>query len=141
MLVVVVVLLVQVIDVGVNKVMVELFKIVDILQKMLDFGLEGLIDYIKIIGLFWQKVKNVMKMFQILVDDYGGEVLCSCVVLESLLGVGWKIVNVVLNMWWKYLVQVVDIYIFCVGNCSGICFGKDVVVVECVIEDYIFVDY
>lgn len=59
-----------------------------------------MIEYIKIIGFYCNKVKNVMKLSCILVDEYDGIVFNFCVVLESLSGVGCKIVNVVLNMWW-----------------------------------------
>jgi endonuclease-3 len=140
-LVVAVALSAQATDAGVNKATAELFKIADTPQKMLDLGLEGLTDHIKTIGLFRQKAKNVMKMSQILVDDYGGEVPCSRAALESLPGVGRKTANVVLNMWWKHPAQAVDTHIFRVGNRSGICPGKDVVAVERAIEDHIPVDY
>ncbi|MGB0797025.1 MAG: endonuclease III domain-containing protein, partial [Paracoccaceae bacterium] len=62
----------QATDVGVNKATKELFKTVDTPQKMLDLGEEGLIEHIKTIGLYRNKAKNVMKMAQILVDDYAG---------------------------------------------------------------------
>ena len=140
-LVVAVALSAQATDAGVNKATAELFKIADTPQKMLDLGLEGLTDHIKTIGLFRQKAKNVMKMSQILVDDYGGEVPCSRAALESLPGLGRKTANVVLNMWWKHPAQAVDTHIFRVGNRSGICPGKDVVAVERAIEDHIPVDY
>lgn len=140
-LVVAVALSAQATDAGVNKATAELFKIADTPQKMLDLGLDGLTEHIKTIGLFRQKAKNVMKMSQILVDDYGGEVPCSRAALESLPGVGRKTANVVLNMWWKHPAQAVDTHIFRVGNRSGICPGKDVVAVERAIEDHIPVDY
>ena len=140
-LVVAVALSAQATDAGVNKATAELFKIADTPQKMLDLGLDGLTDHIKTIGLFRQKAKNVMKMSQILVDDYGGEVPCSRAALESLPGVGRKTANVVLNMWWKHPAQAVGTHIFRVGNRSGICPGKDVVAVERAIEDHIPVDY
>lgn len=140
-LVVAVALSAQATDAGVNKATAELFKIADTPQKMLDLGLDGLTDHIKTIGLFRQKAKNVIKMSQILVDDYGGEVPCSRAALESLPGVGRKTANVVLNMWWKHPAQAVDTHIFRVGNRSGICPGKDVVAVERAIEDHIPVDY
>jgi endonuclease-3 len=140
-LVVAVALSAQATDAGVNKAPAELFKIADTPQKMLDLGLDGLTDHIKTIGLFRQKAKNVMKMSQILVDDYGGEVPCSRAALESLPGVGRKTANVVLNMWGKHPAQAVDTHIFRVGNRSGICPGKDVVAVERAIEDHIPVDY
>lgn len=136
-LVVAVALSAQATDVGVNKATRELFKIADTPQKMLDLGEEGLIEHIKTIGLFRQKAKNVIKLSQILVDDYGGEVPSSRAALISLPGVGRKTANVVLNMWFKQPAQAVDTHIFRVGNRTGIAPGKDVDAVERAIEDNI----
>ena len=127
----------QATDVGVNKATKELFKTVDTPQKMLDLGEEGLIEHIKTIGLYRNKAKNVMKMAQILVDDYAGIVPNSRAALEALPGVGRKTANVVLNMWWGHPAQAVDTHIFRVGNRSGIAPGKDVEAVEWAIEDNI----
>ena len=127
----------QATDVGVNKATKELFKKVDTPQKMLDLGEEGLIEHIKTIGLYRNKAKNVMKMAQILVDDYAGIVPNSRAALEALPGVGRKTANVVLNMWWGHPAQAVDTHIFRVGNRSGIAPGKDVEAVERAIEDNI----
>ena len=140
-LVVAVALSAQATDAGVNKATKELFKIADTPQKMLDLGLEGLTEHIKTIGLYRQKAKNVMKLSQILVDDYGGEVPNSRAALQSLPGVGRKTANVVLNMWWGMPTQAVDTHIFRVGNRTGICPGKDVNVVERAIEDQIPADF
>ena len=127
----------QATDVGVNKATKELFKTVDTPQKMLDLGEEGLIEHIKTIGLYRNKAKNVMKMAQILVDDYAGIVPNSRAALEALPGVGRKTANVVLNMCWGHPAQAVDTHIFRVGNRSGIAPGKDVEAVERAIEDNI----
>ena len=127
----------QATDVGVNKATKELFKTADTPQKMLDLGEEGLIEHIKTIGLYRNKAKNVMKMAQILVDDYAGFVPNSRAALEALPGVGRKTANVVLNMWWGHPAQAVDTHIFRVGNRSGIAPGKDVEAVERAIEDNI----
>ena len=140
-LVVAVALSAQATDAGVNKATRALFKIADTPQKMLDLGLEGVTDHIKTIGLFRQKAKNVIKLSQILVDEFGGEVPNSRAALQSLPGVGRKTANVVLNMWWGMPTQAVDTHIFRVGNRSGICPGKDVVAVERVIEDQIPADF
>ncbi|MCV6823380.1 MULTISPECIES: endonuclease III [Halocynthiibacter] len=136
-LVVAVALSAQATDVGVNKATKELFKIADTPQKMLDLGLEGLTEHIKTIGLYRQKAKNVIRMSEILVNDYGGEVPSSRAALESLPGVGRKTANVVLNMWWHLPTQAVDTHIFRFGNRSGVAPGKDVVAVERAIEDNI----
>jgi len=134
-LVVAVALSAQATDVGVNKATEKLFAKVDTPQKMLDLGLEGLTDHIKTIGLFRQKAKNVMKMSQILVDDYGGIVPSSRAALISLPGVGRKTANVVLNMWFKQPAQAVDTHIFRLCNRTGVAVGKDVLQVERAIED------
>ncbi|TQV66098.1 endonuclease III [Aliiroseovarius halocynthiae] len=140
-LVVAVALSAQATDSGVNKATRALFKIADTPQKMLDLGLEGLTEHIKTIGLFRQKAKNVMKLSQILVDDYDGVVPNSRAALQSLPGVGRKTANVVLNMWWGVPAQAVDTHIFRVGNRTGICPGKNVDVVERAIEDNIPADF
>ncbi|NVO22323.1 endonuclease III [Donghicola sp. C2-DW-16] len=140
-LVVAVALSAQATDAGVNKATAKLFEVADTPQKMLDLGEEALIDHIKTIGLFRNKAKNVIKLSQILVDQYGGEVPNSRAALESLPGVGRKTANVVLNMWWHYPAQAVDTHIFRLGNRSGIAPGKDVVAVERAIEDNVPVDF
>ncbi|GHC13581.1 endonuclease III [Gemmobacter nanjingensis] len=127
----------QATDAGVNKATRPLFATVDTPQKMLDLGLEGLTEAIKTIGLFRQKAKNVIRLSEILVNQYGGEVPSSRAALQSLPGVGRKTANVVLNMWWHVPAQAVDTHIFRVGNRTGICPGKDVDQVERAIEDNI----
>ena len=131
----------QATDAGVNKATKSLFEIVEHPQQMLDLGLEGLTEHIKTIGLFRQKAKNVMKLSQILVDDYDGVVPNSRAALQSLPGVGRKTANVVLNMWWHYPAQAVDTHIFRVGNRTRIAPGKTVDAVERAIEDNIPVDF
>lgn len=140
-LVVAVALSAQATDKGVNKATAELFKIADTPEKMLALGEEGVIEHIKTIGLFRNKAKNVIKLSQKLVDEYGGVVPNSRAALEGLPGVGRKTANVVLNMWWQHPAQAVDTHIFRVGNRSGIAPGKDVVQVEKAIEDNVPVDF
>ena len=140
-LVVAVALSAQATDVGVNKATEKLFQIVETPQQMLDLGEEKLIEHIKTIGLYRNKAKNVIKLSQILVDEYGGEVPSSRAALVSLPGVGRKTANVVLNMWWNFPAQAVDTHIYRVGNRTGICPGKDVDAVERAIEDNIPVRY
>lgn len=127
----------QATDVGVNKATARLFQIADTPQKMLDLGEEGLVEHIKIIGLYRNKARNVIALSRILVEQYGGEVPSSRAALQSLPGVGRKTANVVLNMWWHVPAQAVDTHIFRVGNRTGICPGKDVDAVERAIEDHI----
>ena len=136
-LVVAVALSAQATDAGVNKATRELFKIADTPEKMLALGEDGVIEHIKTIGLYRNKAKNVIKLSQLLVDEYGGEVPSSRAALQSLPGVGRKTANVVLNMWFKHPAQAVDTHIFRVGNRTGIAPGKDVAAVERAIEDHI----
>ena len=140
-LVVAVALSAQATDAGVNKATRTLFQIADTPEKMLALGVEGVTEHIKTIGLFRQKAKNVIKLSQILVDDYGGEVPNSRAALQSLPGVGRKTANVVLNMWWQQPSQAVDTHIFRLGNRSGIAPGKTVEAVERAIEDNIPADF
>ncbi|AXI56345.1 endonuclease III [Sulfitobacter sp. JL08] len=140
-LVVAVALSAQATDAGVNKATKALFKVADTPEKMLAMGEEGLTEYVKTIGLFRQKAKNVIKLSRILVEDYGGVVPNSRAALQSLPGVGRKTANVVLNMWWRYPAQAVDTHIFRLGNRSGIAPGKTVDAVERAIEDNIPTDF
>jgi len=131
----------QATDIGVNKATRELFKIADTPEKMLALGEAGLIEHIKTIGLFRQKAKNVIKMSQILVDQFDSKVPSSRAALVSLPGVGRKTANVVLNMWFHQPAQAVDTHIFRIGNRTGIAPGKDVDAVERAIEDNIPAEY
>lgn len=140
-LVVAVALSAQATDAGVNKATRGLFAVADTPQKMLDLGIEGVTEHIKTIGLFRQKAKNVIKMSQILVDEYDGIVPNSRAALQSLPGVGRKTANVVLNMWWGQPAQAVDTHIFRVGNRTGLAPGKDVDAVERLIEDHVPADF
>ena len=140
-LVVAVALSAQATDKGVNKATEALFKTVDTPQKMLDLGEDGLIAHIKTIGLYKTKARNVMKMAQILVEEFGGEVPNSRAALQSLPGVGRKTANVVLNMWWQQPAQAVDTHIFRVGNRASIAPGKTVDQVERAIEDNVPADF
>ncbi|MGB0661462.1 MAG: endonuclease III [Mangrovicoccus sp.] len=140
-LVVAVALSAQATDAGVNKATKELFKIADTPEKMLALGEEGVTEHIKTIGLYRNKAKNVIKLSQILVDQFGGQVPSSRAALQSLPGVGRKTANVVLNMWWRIPAQAVDTHIFRVANRTGLCPGRDVDAVERAIEDQIPAEY
>lgn len=140
-LVVAVALSAQSTDVGVNRATAKLFETVDTPQKMLDLGEEALIEHIKTIGLYRNKAKNVIKLSQMLVDIYDGEVPNSRAALQALPGVGRKTANVVLNMWWGQPAQAVDTHIFRIGNRTGICPGKTVDHVERAIEDNVPADF
>ncbi|MCC6863937.1 MAG: endonuclease III [Rhodobacteraceae bacterium] len=125
----------QATDASVNRATRSLFQISDTPEKMLALGEEGLTDYIKSIGLFRNKAKNVIKLSQILLESYGSEVPSSRAALQSLPGVGRKAANVVLNMWFRQPTQAVDTHIFRVGNRTGIAPGRDETAVERAIED------
>ncbi|MBW4709437.1 endonuclease III [Roseobacter sp. YSTF-M11] len=140
-LVVAVALSAQATDAGVNKATRKLFQIADTPQKMLDLGIDSLTEHIKTIGLFRQKGKNVIKLSEILVRDYAGEVPNSRAALQGLPGVGRKTANVVLNMWWRHPAQAVDTHIFRLGNRTGIAPGKTVDAVERAIEDNVPADF
>ena len=140
-LVVAVALSAQSTDVGVNKATAALFAVADTPARMLALGEEGLIRHIKTIGLYRTKARNVIRLSQMLIDVYGGEVPSSRAALESLPGVGRKTANVVLNMWFRHPAQAVDTHIFRVGNRTGIAPGKDEVAVERAIEDHVPAEY
>lgn len=114
----------QATDVGVNKATKELFKIADTPQKMLNLGLENLKNYIKTIGLYNNKAKNVIAMAEILVRDYNGEIPATRETLMSLPGVGRKTANVVLNVAFGQPTMAVDTHIFRVSNRTSLAIGK-----------------
>ncbi|MCY3726578.1 MAG: endonuclease III [Rhodobacteraceae bacterium] len=136
-LLVAVVLSAQSTDVGVNLATRKLFQVADTPEKMLELGEERLIPYIKTIGLYKNKARNVIKLSGLLMEKFDGQIPSSREALESLPGVGRKTANVVLNMWFKHPAQAVDTHIFRVGNRTGIALGKDVMEVERAIEDRI----
>ncbi|MEM0948959.1 MAG: endonuclease III [Pseudomonadota bacterium] len=136
-LVVAVALSAQATDAGVNKATQELFRIADTPEKMLDLGEDGVTKYIRTIGLYRNKAKNVIKLSRMLIDEYDGKVPTSRAALQSLPGVGRKTANVVLNMWHRHPAQAVDTHIFRVGNRTGIAPGRDVEAVERAIEDHV----
>ncbi len=129
-LLVAVVLSAQATDVGVNRATGPLFARVTTPAQMLALGEEGLRGYIKTIGLFNTKAKNVIKLSEILVRDYGGEVPRDREALETLPGVGRKTANVVLNVAWGEETMAVDTHIFRVGNRTGMAPGKTPEAVE-----------
>lgn len=136
-LLVAVVLSAQATDAGVNKATRSLFQVADSPEEMARLGESGLIEYIRTIGLYQQKAKNVIRLSQILIEEYGGMVPSSRAALVGLPGVGRKTANVVLNMWFSQPAQAVDTHIFRFGNRSGVAVGKDVAAVERAIEDHV----
>jgi len=125
-----VILSAQATDVGVNKATRGLYKVANTPQQIYDLGEEGLKEYIKTIGLFNTKAKNVIKTCKLLVDEHGGEVPEDRAALEALPGVGRKTANVILNTAFGHPTIAVDTHIFRVSNRTGIAKGKNVVEVE-----------
>ncbi len=124
----------QATDVGVNKATRRLFPVAATPQAMLDLGLERLEGYIKTIGLYRTKARNLLETCRILVEQYGGAVPQSREALESLPGVGRKTANVVLNVAFGQPTMAVDTHIFRVSNRTGLAPGKDVLAVELQLE-------
>jgi endonuclease III len=129
-LLVAVVLSAQATDVGVNKATGPLFKVVDTPEKMIALGEAGLKNYIKTIGLFNAKAKNVIALSKILVEQHASQVPRTRDELEKLPGVGRKTANVVLNVAFGEHTIAVDTHIFRVGNRTGLAPGKTPLHVE-----------
>jgi len=129
-LLVAVILSAQDTDRSVNLATAALYKVADTPQKMVALGTEGLIPYIKTIGLFRTKAKNVVEMSRLLLERHGGEVPSTREALEQLPGVGRKTANVVLNTAFGQDTMAVDTHIFRVANRTGIAPGKDPLEVE-----------
>lgn len=120
-LLVAIVLSAQATDVSVNKATSTLFKKVDTPAKMLKLGEAGLKTYIKTIGLFNAKAKNVMALSKILVEEYGGDIPHTREELMRLPGVGRKTANVWLNCALGQHTIAVDTHVFRVSNRLGLC--------------------
>ena len=129
-LLVAVVLSAQATDVSVNKATAKLFPIANTPAAILALGEDGLKSYIKTIGLFNSKAKNILKTCQALVAEHGGEVPRERDALEALPGVGRKTANVILNSAFGEPTIAVDTHIFRVANRTGIAPGANVRAVE-----------
>ena len=127
-LLVAVVLSAQATDKSVNLATRKLFPSTP--QKIADLGVQGLEQYIKSIGLYRTKAKNVVALSEMLLKEHGGEVPRGREALERLPGVGRKTANVVMNTAFGEPTVAVDTHIFRVANRTGLAPGKDVVTVE-----------
>jgi endonuclease-3 len=127
----------QATDKGVNRATAALFALADTPQKMLALGEAALSEHIRTIGLYRNKARHVIKLSQILVEQFAGAVPASRAALTGLPGVGRKTANVVLNTWWHQPAQAVDTHIFRVANRTGIARGRDVLAVERALEDHV----
>ncbi len=133
-LLVAVVLSAQATDVGVNKATGPLFKVADTPEKMIELGEARVRDYIKTIGLYRNKAKNVIGLSEMLIAEFGGEVPRDREALVKLPGVGRKTANVVLNIAFGEPTIAVDTHIFRISNRTGLAPGKNVDLVESKLE-------
>jgi endonuclease III len=120
----------QATDAGVNKATRQLFPVAGTPQAIMDLGLPRLEEYIKTIGLYRTKARNLMETCRILVEQHGGEVPRTREALEALPGVGRKTANVVLNVAFGEETMAVDTHVFRVANRTGLAPGKDPLEVE-----------
>jgi len=123
-LVVAVVLSAQATDKSVNKATEKLFAVADTPEKMAGLGVEGLTPYIASIGLYRMKAKNVVRLSQILIDQYGGKVPLEREALQALPGVGRKTASVVLNELRVEPAIAVDTHVFRVSHRLKLSAGK-----------------
>jgi endonuclease-3 len=140
-LLVAVVLSAQATDEGVNRATKDLFKIADTPEKMVELGLERIRDYIKTIGLFNTKAKNVLALSELLIERHNSAVPASRDELVALPGVGRKTANVVLNIIFKQPTMAVDTHIFRVCNRLGMAKGKTPDQVEAKLEKVVPKDF
>ena len=129
-LMIAVILSAQATDISVNKATKELFKVAGTPRAMLDLGENRLKKYIKNIGLFNNKAKNIIKACRYLIERHGEVVPESRSSLEALPGVGRKTANVILNTAFGQPTIAVDTHIFRVSNRTGLASGKNVIDVE-----------
>src|SRR3954468_8497529 len=120
----------QATDKSVNLATAKLYKRANTPKKILALGQDGLEQYIKTIGLYRGKAKNVIETCRILLEEHGGEVPRTREALEKLPGVGRKTANVVLNVAFGEPTIAVDTHIFRVSNRTGLAPGKDPFEVE-----------
>ena len=120
----------QATDVSVNKATAKLFPVANTPEAIYALGVEGLSEYIKTIGLYNSKAKNVIEACRLLIEKHGSVVPDNREDLEALPGVGRKTANVVLNTAFRQPAMAVDTHIFRVSNRTGIAPGKTVLEVE-----------
>jgi endonuclease III len=121
----------------VNKATKSLFEKIQTPQDMINLGEENLKDYIKTIGLYHTKSKNIIKLSQILVKDFNGKIPQTLDALESLAGVGRKTANVVMNVAYGLDTFPVDTHVFRVCNRTGLASGKNPLIVEKILDQVV----
>ena len=129
-LLIAVILSAQATDVSVNLATRRLYKVANTPKAMLDLGEDGLKSYIRTIGLFNSKARNILKTCRALLKEHAGEVPASRKALEALPGVGRKTANVVLNTAFGQPTMAVDTHIFRVANRTGLAIGKTPLIIE-----------
>jgi endonuclease-3 len=129
-LLVAVILSAQATDKSVNLATRRLFPVASTPQAILDLGVEGLAGYVRSIGLYQGKARNIIATCRILLEQHGGEVPPERAGLEALPGVGRKTANVILNTAFGQPTMAVDTHIFRVANRTGLAPGKTVRAVE-----------
>jgi endonuclease-3 len=129
-LLVAVILSAQATDKGVNKATAHLYRAANTPAAILQLGVSGLSSYIKSIGLYNAKAKNIIATCQALLERHGGEVPATRAELEALPGVGRKTASVILNTAFGHPEIAVDTHIFRVANRTGLAPGKTVRIVE-----------
>lgn len=129
-LLIAVILSAQATDKGVNKATAILYPVANTPEAIFALGEDGLKEYIKTIGLYNSKGKNIIKTCRMLIDLHNSEVPDNRASLEALPGVGRKTANVVLNTAFGHPTMAVDTHIFRVANRTKIAHGKDVIEVE-----------
>lgn len=125
-----VILSAQATDISVNNATKVLYKVANTPQKILQLGEEKLKEYIKSIGLYHTKAKNIIKTCQLLISNHHGKVPANREALEALPGVGRKTANVILNTAFGEHTIAVDTHIFRVANRIGLAKGATPLVVE-----------
>jgi len=120
----------QATDVGVNKATAKLFPVANTPEAIHALGEDGLKRYIKTIGLFNSKAKNVIAACKLLIEQHNSQVPETREALEALPGVGRKTANVVLNTAFGQPTMAVDTHIFRVSNRTGLAKGKTPLAVE-----------
>jgi endonuclease-3 len=129
-LLIAVILSAQATDVSVNKATAKLYPVANTPEAIYGLGVAGLSEYIKTIGLYNSKAKNVIETCRLLVEQHASQVPQTREALEALPGVGRKTANVVLNTAFRQPTMAVDTHIFRVSNRTGIAPGKNVLEVE-----------
>ena len=129
-LLIAVILSAQATDVSVNKATDKLYPVANTPETIYALGIEGLKEYIKTIGLFNSKTKNVIETCRILIEEHGSAVPENREALEALPGVGRKTANVVLNTAFGWPTIAVDTHIFRVSNRTKLAMGRNVDKVE-----------